>query len=330
MQGILQGSILTVQRQCPNTVAAITCSGSRRCRENVSPQVRVNLQREVAQLEKLKHKHFGRCGGRITQFSLPLQLPATTDLETKLNQCSRNGFNYERESRDCSRGQVMSCQIMLIAFGCLSSRFPHMHGLDLINGGIRPANILYQEASSTLCTARFLWAYPGVHTHPKSGIERSSQYLGDYAAPENDVSKDSAAPHKERAEHLEGSQFMNLGDGKSMKTFSLDCVVLRVLSVLIGDKSEKKNRSFAPYCKNVDRVHGSIEGQTEGLTEDQVSLAVTLRLGMRMTQANPKQRPLIDDVVNELTTAGRQFCCNECLSPPNDFTNTSSKLNGQT
>ena len=35
--------------------------------------------------------------------------------------------------------------------------------------------------------------------------------------------------------------------------------------------------------------------------------------GMRMTQADPEKRPLIDEVLDELTKAGRQNFCPECL-----------------
>ena len=282
--------------------------------EDRSAYAKGYLQMETKKLRRVKHRHVeqvsksyrGNDRFGYTLFRLTLQPAVTTDLETILNRY------HESDRRARHRGHVsdvLRYHFILTAFGCLSRGLAHVHRLALLHGDIRPVNILYQNSSSTMSTARLTWALSSKHE-----IKRSSRCLGDYAAPEEDVSNDSEVPYEEHARHPEASQFPSLSDGKSMDIFSFGCVILQLLTILGVSNSENTFRSFAPFRENIDRIHAWIEEQVDNLyPTEHKNFLVIYRLGMRMTQADPKKRPLIDEVLDELTRAGRQYFCPECL-----------------
>ena len=246
---------------------------------------------------------------KYTLFGITLQPAATTDLERILNRYHESG------RRPVPFSYVLRLHVIWTSFGCLSRGLAHMHRLDLIHGDIRPANILYhRNSSSTRFKDRFMLTLAGIGTDSSHEIERSSRYLGDYATREKDLSNDSEVPYEELASHPEGNQSLNVSDGKSMDIFSLGCVILQVLSVLAGEDSRNKFRSFAPFGGNVDNIHTWIEEQSERFYPDYLDfISIVFKLGMRMTQADPKRRPLIGEVLDELSRAGPQFFCPECF-----------------
>ena len=281
--------------------------------EDRSAYAKGHLQMKTKKLRHVKHRHVeqvskpyrGNDRFGYTLFRLTLQPAATTDLETILNRY------HESDRRARHRGHisdVLRYHFILTAFGCLSRGLAHVHRLALIHGDIRPVNILYQNSSSTMFTARLMWALSSKHEI------KGTRCLGDYAAPEQDVSNDSKIPYEEHARHPEASQFLSLSDGKSMDIFSFGCVILQLLTILGVSNSENTFRSFAPFRGNIDRIHAWIEEQVDNLyPTEHKNFLVIYKLGMRMTQADPKKRPLIDEVLDELTKAGRQYFCPECL-----------------
>ena len=54
------------------------------------------------------------------------------------------------------------------------------------------------------------------------------------------------------------------------------------------------------------------------LKEDRRALKHISRLSMKMTQDDPGKRPLIGEFDKELTAAGSEHFCTECLSQPDD------------
>lgn len=279
---------------------------------------------ETEKLRRVKHRHLaqpiksyqGNDSFKYTRFGIRLQPAATTDLERLLNRYHEGD---RRASDPALFFDVLRYHLILTVFGCLSRGLAHAHGLDLIHGDIRPANILYQNNRSiqTMFTDHLIWTLAGIGTNLSHDIDRSSRYLGDYAAREKSMINDSEVPCEEHASHPEGNQSLNVSDGKSMDIFSLGCVILQVLSVLAGEDSGKKFRSFAPFGGNVDKIHAWIEAQIEReYPDDLVAIPMVFKLGMRMTQADPKRRPLIDEVLDKLTTAGPQFFCPECFLQP--------------
>ena len=296
-----------------NTLVVIG-TNVQKIQEERNPYAIAYLQMETQKLRHVKHRHLaqlvksnqGNDRFGYTRFGITLQPAATTDLERILNRYQ------ESDRRARHRGHVsdvLRYHFILAAFGCLSRGLAHLHRLDLIHGDIRPANVLYQNNSSTMFTARFVWALSS-----KYGIKRSSLFTGDYAAPQKDISNDSEVPYEEHARHPEASQFLSLSDGKSMDIFSFGCVILQLLTILGVSNSENTFRSFAPFRANMDRIHAWIEEQIDNLYPiEYKNFLVIFKLGMRMTQADPKKRPLIDEVLDELTKAGRQYFCPECL-----------------
>ena len=290
--------------------------------EEKSAYAKGDLPMDTKKFGRVKHRHVEqvvksyrgnqRFGYTLTTlFRLTVQPAATTDLETILNRY------HESDRRGRHRGHVsdvLRYHFILTAFGCLSRGLAYMHRLDLLHGDIRPANILYQNSSSTMSTARLMWALSSEY-----GIKRSSRYLGDHATPEMDISNNSQVPFEERARHPEASQFLSVSDGKSMDIFSFGYVILQLLTILGFSDSERTFRSFAPFRGNIDRIHAWIEEQISNLYPIECkNFLVIFQLGMRMTQADPKKRPLIEEVLYELTKAGRQYFCPECLLQPKD------------
>ena len=287
--------------------------------EERSSYAQAYLQMETAKLRQVKHRdiaqlvnsYHGNDRLGYTRYGITLKPAATTDLERILNRY----HEYNRRARHRGHvSDVLRYHFMLTAFGCLSRGLAHLHRLNLVHGDIRPANILYQNNSSTNFTARCMWALSSEHE-----IKRSSRYLGDYAAPEQDISNDSEVRCEEHARHPEATESQSLSDGKSMDIFSLGCVMLQLLTILGISNSENTFRSIAPFPRNIDKLHAWIEEQIDNsYPVEKQNFLVIFKLGIKMTQADPKERPLIDEVLDELIKAGRQYFCPECLPRPKD------------
>ena len=303
--------------------------------EESSLYAKVGPQMETEKLMRVKHRHLaqpvksyqGNDSFEYTRFGITLQHAATTDLERLLNRYHEGDRGSSGPGHGPAHFDVLRYHLILTAFGCLSRGLAHVHGLDIIHGDIRPANILFQNnrSTQTMFTYRLMWALAGISTNSSHEIDRSSRYLRGYAAHEKSTSNDSEVLYEEHASHPEGNQSLSVSDGKSMDIFSLGCVILQVLSVLAGGDSRNKFRSFAPFDANVDKIHAWIEEQIKrDYPDDLVAIPMVFKLGMRMTQADPKRRPLIDEVLDELTTAGPQFFCQECFLEPKRFNDWTS------
>ena len=203
---------------------------------------------------------------------------------------------------------------------------------------IKLTNILFEKAVSRAPTARFLWAPCGLQdsfdniTNGKAVIKYP--FFPRYAAPEalamnqtedhlpQNINGDSRDPNKEYAKYLKGSQHISLCQWKSTAIFSFGCVILEVLSVLVGEGhpiyDTHEFQSLVPFGANVSKMHAWIENQVTKLNKEQEGLEVIFRLGMQMTQADPETRPLIGEIVEKLTAAGREYFCAQCFSQSED------------
>lgn len=65
-------------------------------------------------------------------------------------------------------------------------------------------------------------------------------------------------------------------------------------------------QSLGPFRANIPRIHAWIQRQLKSLKEDQKAFEIMLQLGMIMTQIDPERRPLLKDIVKELTAIERQ------------------------
>ncbi len=280
--------------------------------EKASPSVRNNLESKIAQLKKIRHRHtipFVGLYQRGTILDTVFQPAATTDLKSLLSEYARDGYNDERDSSFFSRNQATLYPIILTAFGCLSRGLAHIHGLG-VSYDIRPANILFEKAVSRAHTARFLWTDRdpdfGKVTSSKAVIQYPFSLRYSYAAPEIHA--------------IHHSNYLNFRQRTAI--FSFGCVILEVLSVIVGEGppiyDTHEFQSLAPFGANISKMHAWIEKQVTKLNKDQEGLEVIFRLGMQMTQADPETRPLIGEIVEKLTAAGREYFCAECFSESED------------
>ena len=311
-------------------------------KEQVAPDARKHMEREIARLKRLNHRHivqYVKSYQRGRRFGMLLKPAATTDLERLLTRYHRNRFDYERNRRD----RVVLFPIILTAFGCLSRSLAHIHGCSIRHKDIKPANILFEKALSPNHCARFLWADFGLaHDFSNAGNSKTrsrSRYSPRYAAPEimkaanivihtKTVRERRTDPNEEFddesdfsfEEHAEYSDKVQ-PHGRKSDIFSFGCVFLEVLSVLIDEEFPKPDpgqfQAYAPFWQNTAGLQEWAERQMKDLAHDP-RLEILFKLGVNMIHPEPDKRPSIDRVVADLRAAGSSYFCTACLQDPDD------------
>ena len=341
-----QGSYGTVQR-----VRDASTNEYYARKEQTSVNARKHLQREIARLKKLRHRHvvqFVKSYQRGNRFGLLLKPAATTDLERLLVRYHRNGYDYERASGDQRRDRIFLFPIILTAFGCLSRGLAHIHASKIRHKDIKPANILFEKALTPEHPARFLWADFGLaYDFGQAGNSRTrskSRYSPRYAAPEilamskiifhtkvlkpegwkpsEDDSDDSDASYEELAELDEEARPNTPWHGRSSDIFSFGCVFLEVLSVLVGEGPPMSKvgefQALAPFGRNIDKMEQWAKKQSKNLKKEHQPLKILFMLGQKMINADPEKRPVVDAIVAELVVAGNTYFCSTCIKEPED------------
>lgn len=281
---------------------------------------------ELANLKKIRHRHtvqFVKSYRRGKDIGMLFQPAETTDLQRILNQGSMNVFTHTDNSAGDSR---RTYPIILTAFGCLSQGLACIHRSNVTHGNIEPACILYEGSLGMyfpLSTGRFLWTgFSRAIDLNRNSVNRSRHHRL-YASPEilamspiDGVSEINEASEEEYAEYLDWTQPEDSNANRSADIFAFGCVMLEILSVLVGeDCSPLKDRRLdfvANFGANLKSLHSWIERQIESLEEERQDLEVIFRLGMKMTDADPKSRPLIGEIVKKLNAAGSKYFCEEC------------------
>jgi len=312
------------------------------CKEQISAEARAHLLREIARLKKLGHRHivqFVKSYQRGDRYGILLKPAATTDLKKLLDRYRRNGFDYDKNAGDRRRDRTVLKPVLLTAFGCLSRGLAHIHGCNIRHKDIKPANILYEKAVGPN-PARFLWADFGLaHDFGNTGNSKTvsknrQRYSPRYAAPEimeefearkargeneyessDDDEEEDAPVHA--PEGINGIQENTIGHGRSSDIYSFGIVFLEILNYLIAEGPEASvPRDFencVPFWKNIEGLQTWAHQQTQRLPPKD-PLVYLFKLGSKMIAHKATDRPVISDIVNDLTKANAPYLCTPCLN----------------
>ncbi len=312
------------------------------CKEQISDDARAHLLREIARLQRLRHRHivqFIKSYQRGNNYGILLKPAATTDLQKLLIRYRKNGFDYDRDSEDRRRDRILLKPVLLTIFGCLSRGLAHIHGCNIRHKDIKPANILYEKAFGQ-DQARFLWADFGLaHDFGNSGNSKTTsksrhRYSPRYAAPEimeefearkargeieshiSDEVDDDDAP-----EQSTGGPGSANGHGRSSDIYSFGIVFLETLSHLIMEGSEPYNPGDFEKCmpgwKNIEGLQAWAKKHIERLPPRN-PLVFLFRISSKMIAHRPGDRPLISDIVRDLKNNNEQYFCTACLKQPEE------------
>ena len=241
------------------------------------------LLRQAAQPKKFRHRHVlqvMKTYQRGANHWILLPPNVSTDLEILLSL--HKSLNDEDRAREY--------RIMLTVFGCLSRGLAHSHRMKATYSDIDLDHIVYNAASEAEGTAKFLWP------DRRHAITRDSILKDEFHYP-------------------------RFATEKAEAIFAFGDVMLSICNAMIGGEGGFKpypsrypfRAMFDPYSVELRKLHAWIDKKLNSLKEEHKDLEVILRLTRRMTQANEKERPLIEEVVEELTAAGSQYFCKECL-----------------
>ena len=262
-----------------------------------------HLRREAENLRRLTHhKHIVRLVKtyqRGSTFGLVLVPAATADLEMLL-------LRFKKDNFDASRGLNDSIWLrpdLMRGFGCLSVALRHMHNGNLRHRDIKPSNILYERLHANNESARFLLADFGLahDIREPCGSDRDSMpvYSKRYAAPELFQGNDSSGQH-----------------GRASDVFSLGCVFFEILAALENTRlpldivesrkghDEEKPRVFSDYIAELMSWKKSPTSTGE--------LGPLFALAANMIQSKSRDRPTMDQVVEDIFDAGPEYFCSSC------------------
>lgn len=299
----------------------------------------IHLQREIAQLKKVSHRHivqFVKSYQRGSRYGLLIIPAATTDLEKLLERYRKNNYDYQKHNEEQCKARVFLKPIMLTAFGCLSHGLSHIHGRKIRHKDIKPANILYERELSKDRPARFLWADFGLAYHfgttGSSKTRSMSQYSRRYAAPERNEASQAALNAKaaglagvhtnqdtddESEASLEAETDCSEtrpGNGRSSDIFSFGCVFLEILSTMTDAKIPNAESESYEFWRNITKLQAWAESQKDKL-EPSSPLTVPFALAIKMIRYKARKRPSIDKIVEYLADAAavKAFFCTPCL-----------------
>ena len=302
-------------------------------KEQISFDARHHLQREIARLKKLCHRHivqFVKSYQRGNRYGILLKPAATTDLKKLLDRYRRNKIDYSVDSKGGKTDRVVLKPLLMTAFGCLSQGLAHVHDSNIRHKDIKPANILYEKAFSPY-PARFLWADFGLahdfanQANSKTVSKFRHRYSPRYAAPEI---MEEVEARNERGESFDddtdddallqssSSQVKVISHGRSSDIYSFGIVFLEILSYLIAKEKESPIpgdfEACMPFWKNIRGLHAWAQEQIQKLPPDD-PLIFLFQISLKMITRKPEDRPNISEVVEALMKASSQYFCSACL-----------------
>lgn len=194
--------------------------------------------------------------------------------------------------------------VLLRAFGCLSYSLAYIHNdKETRHRDIKPHNILYYKTPQR--EEEFLWADFGLAKNfSQSGVsatQNSFEGTDEYAAPET-------------VQHVR--------HGRSADIFSLGCVFLEILSVILMATLDRTMpgglRRLTPYRRNIRAIKEWVDVQVKAEERGQYRrLVPLLQLSRKMIAEDARERPKISDVVKALATLHERdvvMFCNKCQS----------------
>lgn len=289
-------------------------------KERISADGRDHLQREIAQLKKVSHRHivqFVKSYQRGSRYGLLIRPAATTDLEKLLERYRKNNYHYQKHTEEPRKARVLLKPVMLTAFGCLSHSLCHIHGRRILHGDIKPVNILYEKEYSKDRPARFLWADFGFGYFGGTGSSKTrsfSQFSTRYSAPEIHTNQDT---DEESEASLEPeSYFFNTrpANGRPSDIFSFGCVFLEILSAMTDAEIPKTESGSYQYWRHITELQAWAESQ-KNLLEPSSPLRVPFKLAVEMIRLEAMKRPSIDKIVEilENADAAKEYFCAPCF-----------------
>ena len=341
--------------------------------ESRNARARKHLEDEMKRLRGLQHKHvikLVKSYERADTYGLLLAPAAMSDLVVLLDRFRKNRICPEERCLD----QQWLRPEFLTAFGCLSQGLAYIHGKDIRHKDVKPGNILFQKAVGE-DKARFLWADFGLaydfSATGNSKTDSTNIYSKRYVAPEILVTSINPARDERRAsmmsldriiERGEASTNVEAGDpeekilsgfredvdtshGRKTDIFSLGCVFLELLAVLVNDtlpmdraalssarRSVVDNKQLpdggriaaAPiatdddmFCKHISdlklwAVSHSTLSTSESIGPEKAALAPLFTLATKMISWKADDRPLIDAVIRDIAHIGKDYFCLDC------------------
>ncbi|KAI2615697.1 kinase-like domain-containing protein [Hypoxylon sp. NC1633] len=215
---------------------------------------------------------------RGSEHGIILAPAATGNLADLLMKCQN--LDYLERNR----------QFLLKSFACLSYGLYLLHLQHLRHKDVKPENILYTGSGPPL-----LWADFGL------------AYAFDPDSNSNTYSKD---PPRSRIYAAPELLMWRLGHGRSADIFSLGCVFIRILIVLLG--GDAPDHQATPFHKNKkirDWIHNQRSNQSVS-----PYLQCVIKLSLEMTEKKKNDRPKIYQVLSRLREASREYF-NVCDNP---------------
>ena len=310
----------------------------------VSAAARRHLEEETKRLKDLEHRHIVqvvKTYQRGKAYGILLRPAATSDLQKLLGRNSKDKFSGENGCKD----SVWLRPLFLTAFGCLSRGLAYIHDRDIRHKDVKPANILYERASSNNDnSARFLWADFGLaYDFSETGNSKTKStklYSPRYAAPEIVTAHIEAENQDRRGSLLRISnldQIVEDGEdmlvnhsaseanahGRAADVFSLGCVFLELLAGLVKEslplRKHQQSDEKIMFSHNIPALLEWAQSSPLRLQrQDQcVELKPLFDLAARMINPKPNNRPIVNAVVEELVAAqrvaaGSIYFCEQC------------------
>jgi hypothetical protein len=256
-------------------------------------RARSQLENEAKALEKLgKHHHivqFGKTYEKGLDYGMLIKPPAVSDL-----------FYLLASPRDVQESR----EFLLRAFGCLSLSLEYIHERRVRHKDINPKNILFTEPGYGQNEKKCIWAdFGNAHLYERNqdATYEAAVYTEAYAAPEVGI---KFFPHT-----------------KSSDVFSLGCVFIDILSVLVAEGGVaflfEEGISFPTKLKRIyDYVKRHLNNEPH--REKLLPLVPLLKLSEDMTRTFSPLRPSIESVASRLDRLSskdkeNKYFCNECL-----------------
>ena len=261
---------------------------------------------------------------------------ATHDLGKLLTRYKANKIFHETRRPDREWLRPVLCT----AFGCLAIGLAYIHGRNLRHKDIKPDNILFEQTQSSQNPYdRFLWADFGLAYDFSGKKDRKTRntklYSPRYAPPEvaaanarekiNAVGKLTSV--EENGETMLRADMNPKASDEESRTgdgFALGCIYLELLSRLVLQDLplEANNDNKITFSDNIE---GLSAWATKMKQEDcSADLRPLFDTAIAMIRPSPDERPGINEVIDEVMRAGRNFSCESCRSEHSTYKSTPS------
>lgn len=300
---------------------------------------RNHLEQETRRLKGLRHRHvvqLVKSYERGDVYGLVLKPAANSDLGKLLERYKKDKFYSRKGCTD----SVWLRPVFYTAFGCLAQGLAYIHGCKLRHKDIKPNNILYEQplgngnqtSASVKNHDRFLWADFGLaydFSDKEDSKTRSTKlYSQRYAPPE--VIKSSNARERSKAiakldDITEDGEILIRAEmnpkasdeeieahGRAADIFALGCVYFELLSRLVKHDLplQANHENKVMFSNNIENLCGWAAEQKS--LDHSADLQPLLDIAFAMIDSDPEKRPEINDIVQSVMGASKEFSCPSC------------------